>query len=102
LVLLLISVCYIFVQGEHEAVRSELESRLAVLTKGYVTREAVLRKDMETSWQAVQTAEQVPPMTYCCALSDVQAARMTFMWMAVPQGLDNLTRQLRYLLPPWS
>ena len=99
-------------QGEHEAVRSEmekeamraakLESRLAVLTKGYVTREAVLRKDMETSWQAVQTAEQVPPMTYCCALSDVQAARMTFMWMAVPQGLDNLTRQLPYLLPPWS
>jgi len=57
------------VQGEHEAVRSEmekeamraakLESRLAVLTKGYVTREAALRKEVEDSWQAVQTADQV-------------------------------------------
>ncbi|BDA46189.1 Cell division cycle 5-like protein [Coccomyxa sp. Obi] len=55
-------------QGEHEAVRSEmekeamraakLEQRLAVLTKGYVMREAALRKDIEGTWQAVQTAEQ--------------------------------------------
>ncbi len=60
-----------WVQGEHEAVRSEmekeamraakLEQRLAVLTKGYVMREAALRNDIEGTWQAIQTAEQVGP-----------------------------------------
>ena len=45
---------------EKEAMRAaKLEQRLAVLTKGYVIREGALRKDIEGTWQAIQTAEQV-------------------------------------------
>ena len=45
---------------EKEAMRAaKLDQRLAVLTKGYVTREAALRKGIETAWQALQAAQQV-------------------------------------------
>lgn len=50
---------------------AKLESRLAVLTKGYVTREAALRKEIEVSWQAVQTANQVRS---CANLADLHTA----------------------------
>lgn len=45
---------------EKEAMRAaKLEQRLAVLTKGYVMREAALRKSIETSWQTLQASQQV-------------------------------------------
>lgn len=45
---------------EKEAIRAaKLEQRVGVLTKGYVTREAALRKDIESLWDAAQSAEQV-------------------------------------------
>ena len=45
---------------EKEAMRAaKLDQRLAVITKGYVTRDAALRKGIETAWQALQAAQQV-------------------------------------------
>ena len=45
---------------EKEAMRAaKLDQRLAVLTKGYVTREAALRKGIDIAWQALQAAQQV-------------------------------------------
>ncbi len=50
-----------------EAMRAaKLEQRLAVLTKGYMTREAGLRKSIENSWETLQAAEQVC-MHFCPA-----------------------------------
>ena len=47
---------------EKEAVRaSKLEGRVAVLTRGYATREAALRSDIAALWDAAQAAEQVLP-----------------------------------------
>lgn len=39
---------------------AKLEQRLEVLTKGYVTREAALRRSIETTWETLQAAQQVP------------------------------------------
>ncbi len=57
-----------------EAMRAaKLEQRLAVLTKGYVSRESVLRKGIETAWQSLQAAQQVcvpasmPRQSHKCA-----------------------------------
>jgi hypothetical protein len=48
-----------------EAMRAaKLEQRLAVLTKGYMTREAALRKSIEASWEALQAAQQVCMLPY--------------------------------------
>ena len=48
-----------------EAMRAaKLEQRLAVLTKGYMTREAALRKSIETSWEALQAVQQVCMLPY--------------------------------------
>ena len=45
---------------EKEAMRAaKLDQRLAVITKGYVTRDAALRKGIENAWQALQAAQQV-------------------------------------------
>jgi pre-mRNA-splicing factor CDC5/CEF1 len=45
---------------EKEAIRAaKLEQRMGVLTKGYVTREAALRKELESLWAATQDAERV-------------------------------------------
>ena len=50
---------------EKEAMRAaKLDQRLAVLTKGYVTREAAHCRGIETAWQALQAAEQVCTMLY--------------------------------------
>ena len=50
---------------ETEAMRAaKLEQRLEVLTKGYVTREAALRRGIEAIWETLQAAQQVP-----CSLS---------------------------------
>ena len=46
---------------ETEAMRAaKLEQRLEVLTKGYVTREAALRRSIEATWETLQAALQVP------------------------------------------
>ena len=45
---------------EKEAMRAaKLDQRLAVLTKGYVSREAALHRGIETAWHALQAAQQV-------------------------------------------
>lgn len=58
---------------EKEAMRAaKLDQRLAVLTKGYVTREAALRKGIEFAWQALQAAQQVracPASHLACAIA---------------------------------
>ena len=43
---------------------AKLEQRLEVLTKGYVTREAALRRSIESTWETLQAAQQV-----ICSLS---------------------------------
>lgn len=73
---------------EKEAMRAaKLESRLTVLTKGYITREAVVRKDMETTWQSVQTAEQVTPR--CALLTDLLHARKSSIVCSSIEGQQH-------------
>ena len=57
-------------QMETEAMRAaKLEQRLEVLTKGYVSREAALRRSIEATWETLQAAQQVPcPLSHGTAV----------------------------------